>query len=51
MNCPFCNSIIKITIWEHGDPKRELVVVTGLCDGKANCPVCNKLITDENLKM
>jgi hypothetical protein len=48
--CLFCKSIIVVTIWEDGDPKHEPVVITGLMDGKVICPVCNKLISDEEIK-
>lgn len=50
INCPFCNSKIEVTIWEDGDLKREPIVISGLMDEQVNCPVCDKLITDEKLK-
>jgi hypothetical protein len=37
--CQFCKSIIKVRIWEDRDPNREPVVISGLKDGKVECPV------------
>lgn len=50
ITCSFCNADIKFTIWEDGEPKRDPVVISGLFDGKAKCPICGKLFTDEDIK-
>lgn len=49
INCPYRNSKIEVTIKEDRDQKSEIVVISGLRDGNANCPICNKLISDEDL--
>jgi Zn ribbon nucleic-acid-binding protein len=50
INCPFCNYKIEVTIWEDGDLYPEPVVISGLINGEATCPTCNKLISDDDLK-
>lgn len=49
ITCPFCNSHIQVAIWEDGNPKRQPVVFSGLIYGKAECPICKKIIYDEIL--
>jgi uncharacterized protein (DUF2225 family) len=47
--CPFCKSVIEVTIWEDGDPNREPIVVSGLIDDKVECPVCKINISEDIL--
>lgn len=47
--CPFCKTVIEVTVWEDGDFNRDPVVISGLKDGKVKCPICKKIISDDIL--